>query len=48
MNNINLYEKLAARLDECSVLENISMPELRREAMNEFNKAFREIPVQSN
>ena len=48
MNNINLYDRLKKRNENCSVLENINMADLRADSMNEFNKMFREVSSGSN
>ena len=43
MNNINLYDKLKSKSKDSTVLQGINMSDLKRESMNEFTKAFREL-----
>ena len=48
MNNINLYDKLKSKSKENTVLDGINMSDLKKESMNEFTKAFRELKNTSN
>ena len=43
MNNIDLYDRLSSRNKDLNVLELIEIKKLRKDKMNDFYKAFREI-----